>query len=414
MAFSSKTFSSAALPRIWAAAAALALGCAPAGDAARDAEGAEPASPVAIDFQSYEEFRATVYREPWAGGAYIVEGDIPLADDDALRAYYERQRLGQNALVLGTSDGDDIIWNADARLDLTYCISNTLADGERDTTLRGLRVAAARWEAVADVAFRYVPAEDANCDEKNTRVIFNVTKVTTNDTYFARAFFPNNPRDLRRLNIDANGFAPAQSSNFDDVMTHELGHMLGFRHEHGRPEAVRKQAETCTERSDGWRAFTPYDDKSVMAYPECGGYPPGQFRISRSDELGAQAIYGAPGRQQPIGGETVTYRFDLSGTPTTFDTLNQPLRARAGSVFVAVLKGRTFLDSPNLYVNLDTEAAVGKSICQPPIDFDDMPETCRILIPPGVDRDVWIGYQAGSGGAPRADLGLTVVYMPGN
>ena len=48
-------------------------------------------------------------------------------------------------------------------------------------------------------------------------------------------------------------------------MAHELGHTLGFRHEHTRPEAG-----TCFE-DNNWRPLTPYDSASIMHYPQCNG-----------------------------------------------------------------------------------------------------------------------------------------------
>ena len=34
--------------------------------------------------ESFEEFEANTYREPWDGGVYIVNGDTPIVDEKAL------------------------------------------------------------------------------------------------------------------------------------------------------------------------------------------------------------------------------------------------------------------------------------------------------------------------------------------
>src|SRR5690606_34373643 len=38
---------------------------------------------------SFEEFEASVYREPWDGGLYIVNGDTPVPGKKALRELWE-------------------------------------------------------------------------------------------------------------------------------------------------------------------------------------------------------------------------------------------------------------------------------------------------------------------------------------
>jgi hypothetical protein len=77
---------------------------------------------------------------------------------------------------------------------------------------------------------------------------------------------------------------------------HELGHILGFRHEHPRVSGT-----SCTESN--WRGVTPYDSLSVMHYMNtnylsttCPGstnttrYP----FLSQRDIDGAQQLYEAP------------------------------------------------------------------------------------------------------------------------
>jgi hypothetical protein len=396
------------LAAIWA----LAPGCAPAADEPHVGGGA-PAGALVVP--SFEEFRATVYREPWPGGHYVVEGDLPMRDDDELRAYYDGVRFGETAVVIGTENGRDVMLSAERRVDLSYCLDQTFSVAERDTTLQALRIAALRWEAVSDVHFVYKPEQDANCTTNNTNIYFVVTRVQSNgDPYFAKAFFPNFDQANRKLNIDALAFDPQRASVFDDVMTHEFGHILGFRHEHGRKEATRLNPQLCEETNTGWRAITPYDADSVMAYSECTKGSPGEFKMSLRDEEGALALYGAPGRRQPVEGTQVSYRTPTFATKTLNPLTISLLRARAGSTVVVVLKSASENDITNLYVRLDKPVEDTQTDgCRSGVNATGVPQVCRLAIPTDRDAQVFIGVKAVpvSSADPQVDAGLSVVYV---
>src|SRR4051812_24559158 len=57
---------------------------------------------------SWDQFRARVYREPWPGGVYIVDGDIPLSSEAELRAYYDAWSGGDALTVAQVFDTDNI------------------------------------------------------------------------------------------------------------------------------------------------------------------------------------------------------------------------------------------------------------------------------------------------------------------
>ena len=70
-----------------------------------------------------------------------------------------------------------------------------------------------------------------------------------------------------------------------NIMGHELGHTLGFRHEHTRPEAG-----ICFEDLN-WRPLTDYDSASIMHYPQCNGTST-DLSFTQTDAEGVAALYG--------------------------------------------------------------------------------------------------------------------------
>ena len=234
---------------------------------------------------TWDEFLTMVHREADTG-VYIVNGDEPIVGEKKLREFYEGL-IGNGELIVHQSGGSDAAWNATQKLNLTYCVSTGFGSNYTNA-VTAMAGAAADWEAVANVDFIHVSAQDSNCTNSNNNVLFDVNPVNAGGQYLARAFFPGESRAARNILIDASTWS-VTSWTPRGIIRHEIGHTLGFRHEHTRPEAG-----TCFE-DNNWRSLTSYDSSSVMHYPQCNGTQNGDLVITAADAQGAESLYGAPG-----------------------------------------------------------------------------------------------------------------------
>lgn len=249
------------------------------------AAGAPAVAATESDIPSFSEFQSQTYRD--ADQQYIVNGDEPVQTTGDLKSFYDKlvapESTLSEGLVVNTVGGVDDKWSATQVRNLTYCVSTKFGSRYTDV-VNAMTSGAGLWEAASAADFIHVPSQDASCNTRNKTVLFSVEPVSTTQ-YIARAFFPSTPKRSRNVLID-DSIWTSGSWTPTNILGHELGHTLGFRHEHTRPESG-----TCFE-DNNWRPLTPYDSASIMHYPQCNGSSD-DLSMTASDRQGVAALYGA-------------------------------------------------------------------------------------------------------------------------
>jgi len=243
---------------------------------------------------------------------YRVEGDM-LLDEDQLDIYAQQREAlekerqlkkdrnalgsgdvapqeGRSALVAVTSNGKLVRWTPG--LTLTYCVlKNTFSSQNNyDLAVTGMKQATWAWESVCGIKFEHKPELDGSQTTKPNGVLFTVREIDAQGKFIAAAFFPTDPKDRRRVFIDPSYYATDLGFDRVGVLRHELGHVLGFRHEHIRSAAP----PSCPDEDlNNTMDLTQYDPQSVMHY-FCGNVGSRDLNITDIDKIGAQKLYGLP------------------------------------------------------------------------------------------------------------------------
>lgn len=236
------------------------------------------------DVPTYQEFAASTYKD--VDGGFVVNGDELISGKSDLRTFYDKL-MGpdtlNDGLIVNTVGGVDDKWSASKVGNLTYCVSTKFGTRHADV-VNAMQSGAALWESASSkINFVYSPSNDSKCTTRNNAVVFSVEPVATTQ-YIARAFFPSTPDRQQNVLIDDSIWKPG-SWTPTNILGHELGHVLGFRHEHTRPESG-----TCFE-DNNWRPLTPYDSASIMHYPQCNGSS-ADLSMTSTDRAGVVSLYG--------------------------------------------------------------------------------------------------------------------------
>jgi hypothetical protein len=195
---------------------------------------------------------------------------------------------GTSALVAIAQAGQIVRWAPGVVL--SYCVLRQTfpAQQQYQLVVDNMLKATQDWMDTCGVEFQYVPDLDSSTSMRPDGVVFPVRHINANGSFIASAFFPTDMKSRWRVLIDPSYF----TTSFDKVgvLRHELGHTLGYRHEHIRSGAPAVcPDESTTDTID----VTAYDPQSCMHY-FCGGVGSRSLAITEVDRTGSQLVYGPP------------------------------------------------------------------------------------------------------------------------
>jgi hypothetical protein len=218
------------------------------------------------------------------------EIEVRAARAAADAAGFGTARIGSQAqaLIAMTQGGKIVRWKPGTVLSYRVAKGTFADDDKYNMVVKNMKAATKEWMDTCGVEFEHMAELDAQAGVGPAGALFAVREIDAGGSFIASAFFPNDPKDRRRVLIDPSYY----STDFDKigVLRHELGHVLGWRHEHISHDAP----SACPDEDDfDTTKLSQYDPKSVMHY-FCGGVGSKELKISDVDRTGSVQVYGPP------------------------------------------------------------------------------------------------------------------------
>lgn len=226
---------------------------------------------------------------------YILEDDIYLPEHKFYKYYQWKeienfnieQFMKPKLIIYGDEYGIEKIQNP--RNIVFGIVEKSFTPNEyievRDSFLSAVK----DWENTCNVKFNYKRERDNSLKKFSTPEDFNfiIQKDNSIDGY-AKAPFPDEIIENQQLLITDEYFTQNEYSHVG-IMRHEIGHILGFLHEH-----IRREASSRCPKSDFKVGLTlsEYDKYSVMHYLcDMGEGGERTLKITKQDSISSNCIY---------------------------------------------------------------------------------------------------------------------------
>ncbi|OJJ76901.1 hypothetical protein ASPBRDRAFT_36076 [Aspergillus brasiliensis CBS 101740] len=226
--------------------------------------------PESVDSAELQEFRRSLAKSTaTAPGRYTCSTEKPIP--------VTIRGINNRATLQGGSKGVIPRWKPDSPpqpINFAAFANGYPRPGLALLAANALRDAADDWNKL-DLGVKLQWVEDIN------KASFVLSYAGDQGHVLAQAFFPNED-DLSYLNVYSAAFEPGTVQYLKNIFLHELGHVLGFRHEFA-PELEDSKNDYSVQ-------FGPRNPMSVMGYE----FPP---LLQTTDRDSAQAFYKFPGSQ---------------------------------------------------------------------------------------------------------------------
>ncbi|MFK4380821.1 hypothetical protein [Bradyrhizobium sp. USDA 223] len=240
---------------------------------------AEPSNPAKV-----ESLLKVLIESPPGSGRYVVEGDIPIAREeivDYLKSLKSPDIANSRSdeLIVNLIGGKFDYWKTPEQRKLTYSF-----DGNSFPSAENLQFTRAKFRAAADDWVAACSDCGITFTEVSENPFFRIRYEPASDGTIAMAFFPSSPPSDRVLYVYKSFLAPDLQFDPVGVLRHEIGHILGYRHEH------IANIPGCAMEGSNWKPITPYTANSVMHY-FCGGKGSLDLALRDTDRRGHRCLY---------------------------------------------------------------------------------------------------------------------------